>query len=86
MSHWLLDEKFCNEYLKYSTSNRNRGGLGAVSSNGGVSGLNSHGSMVVGDPKVTASVGASSAGITMAGGLNTLYAIAAGGVRRDHRR
>lgn len=86
MSHWLLDEKFCDEYLKYSTANKNRGGLGAVSSNGGVSGLNSFGSMVMGDPKISASVGASSAGIQQSGGLNALYAIAAGGIRRDRPR
>lgn len=83
MCTWLLDEKFCNEYLKYSVANKNRGGLGAVSSNGGVSSLNSFGSIVQGDAKITASVGASSAGVMQGGGLSSLYALAAGGIKRD---
>lgn len=86
MCHWLLDEKFCDEYLKYAVANKNRGGLGAVSSNGAVNALNSFGSMVMGDPKISASVGASSTGINQAGSLSSLYAIAAGGIRRDRPR
>jgi hypothetical protein len=81
MGHWLLDEKFCAEHLRYATENANRGGLGAVSSNGGVTGLNGYGSMVTGDPKITASVGATS-GNLQGGSLSSLYAIAAGGIRR----
>jgi hypothetical protein len=87
MTHWLLDEKFCNEHLKYSTSNSRRGGLGAVSGMGGVTGLNGWGNLVAGgDAKTMFTVGATSGGLIGSGSLNSLYAIAAGGVKRDTRR
>ena len=83
MCTWLLDEKFCDEHLKYNLSNAHRGGLGAVSQGYGTTALNGFGSQIVGgDPAVLVRVGATSGGIA-AGSLSSLYAIAAGGLRRD---
>lgn len=87
MTHWLLDEKFCAEHLRSSKANARRGGLGAVSNMGNVSAVNGWGSQVNGnDPAGMPSVGAVSGNIIGGSGLQNLYAIAAGGVRRAVKR
>lgn len=82
MSTWLLDEDFCEKYLKAAVTNKNRGGLGAATSGMGVRGMNAMGSFVAGDPTVALRVGAASNSV---GGISTqaLYAIAAGGIKRN---
>ena len=86
MCTWLLDEKFCDEHLKYNMSNAHRGGLGAVSSGYGTTAINGFGSQIQGgDPAVLMRVGATSGGIA-SGSLSSLYAIAAGGLRRDRQK
>lgn len=83
MSHWLLDDKFCDEHLKETVVNTRRGGLGAVSSMGQVMGMGGHGQHNAGDPAVFAAMGASSGGLTpYGGGLSALYAVAAGGIKK----
>ena len=86
MCTWLLDEKFCDEHLKYNMSNAHRGGLGAVSSGYGTTAINGFGAQIQGgDPAVLIRVGATSGGIA-SGSLSSLYAIAAGGLRRDRQK
>ncbi len=83
---WLLDEDFCEKYLKEAVTNKMRGGLGAVSSGYGTTAINGFGSQIVGgDPAVLLRVGATSGGIA-SGSLSSLYAIAAGGLRRDRQK
>ncbi len=85
MGTFLLDDKFCKEHLRDSKANLRRGGIGAASNMGGVSGMGPMGNFVAANPAVTAAVGAASSGYG-GGSLQSLYAIAAGGKRREIRR
>jgi hypothetical protein len=85
MGTWLLDDKFCTEHLRDSKHNQRLGGIGAVSGMGRVMGIGPMGNMIPGNPAIMATVGASSAGFAGAS-LASLYAIAAGGKRRETRR
>lgn len=85
MGVWLLDDKFCDEHLRDSKNNARRGGIGAVSSGGGVMGIGPMGNFVPGNPAVMATMGSSSNNFAGAS-LQSLYAISAGSKNRETRR
>ena len=84
--HLVAGRKVLRRTPQINMSNAHRGGLGAVSSGYGTTAINGFGSQIVGgDPAVLLRVGATSGGIA-SGSLSSLYAIAAGGLRRDRQK